>query len=146
MNQTTLNNEYNPKDIETKWQQIWYQSGIYQIDLDTARKPFYNLMMFPYPSAEGLHVGNVYSFTGADTYGRFKAMQGHDVFEPIGFDAFSIHSENYALKINQHPRQLITRNIPKFAGQLHRLGLALTGHGLSILLNRNTIDGTSGCL
>ena len=56
-------------------------------------------MMFPYPSAEGLHVGNIFAFTGADIYGRFQRLQGYDVFEPIGFDAFGIHSENYALKV-----------------------------------------------
>ena len=55
-------------------------------------RPFYNLMMFPYPSAEGLHVGNLFAFTGNDIYGRFQRLQGHDVFEPIGFDAFGIHS------------------------------------------------------
>ena len=62
--------------IETKWQERWLKDLIYSPDLDKAKKPFYNLMMFPYPSAEGLHVGNMYAFTGADTYGRFMRMQG----------------------------------------------------------------------
>ena len=68
-------------------------------DLDRAERPFYALMMFPYPSAEGLHVGNLFAFTGNDIYGRFQRLQGHDVFEPMGYDAFGIHSENYALKV-----------------------------------------------
>ena len=63
-------------------------TGDFVMDLDAAKKPFYNLMMFPYPSAEGMHVGNMYAFTGADVYGRFQRMQGRDVFEPIGLDGF----------------------------------------------------------
>ena len=66
-------------------------------------RPFYALMMFPYPSAEGLHVGNLFAFTGNDIYGRFQRLQGHTVFEPLGFDAFGIHSENFALKVGTHP-------------------------------------------
>ena len=79
-------------------------------------------MMFPYPSAEGLHVGNIYAFTGADVFGRFKRMQGHDVFEPIGFDAFGIHSENFALKSGVHPTALIPANVANFRRQLRRIG------------------------
>ena len=93
--------KYNPQKIEKKWQKIWRESRIYEPDFvanpfDSAqgKKPFYNLMMFPYPSAEGLHVGNMYAFTGSDVYGRMKRMQGYDVFEPIGLDGFGIHSEN----------------------------------------------------
>src|SRR3989344_4617572 len=99
-------NKYNHSEIESKWQKAWQKSRIYEPDLiasrRTAKKPFYNLMMFPYPSAEGLHVGNVYAFVGSDIYGRFKRMQGLDVFEPIVLDGFGIHSENFALKIGAH--------------------------------------------
>ncbi len=80
-------------------------------------------MMFPYPSAEGLHVGNVYAFTGADIYGRFMAMQGRAVFEPMGFDAFGIHSENFAIKQGVHPSKLTARNVKRFREtQLQRIG------------------------
>src|SRR6185436_5046672 len=94
--------KYRPTPIEEKWQKRWAENGTNSFtdeQLRNAQKPFHNLMMFPYPSAEGLHVGNLYAFTGADIYGRFRRMQGDDVFEPFGFDAFGIHSENYALKI-----------------------------------------------
>src|SRR5207249_599536 len=74
------------------------------------------------PSAEGLHVGNMFAFTGADIYGRFKRLSGHDVFEPIGFDAFGIHSENYAIAIGTHPGKLIPQNIETFRRQLRRFG------------------------
>src|SRR3982074_377761 len=90
--------------------------------LDRAARPFYNLMMFPYPSAEGLHVGNMFAFTGADIYGRFKRLNGYDVFEPIGYDAFGIHSENYALSVGTHPAKLIPQNIATFRRQLKRFG------------------------
>src|SRR5262245_7712510 len=79
---------YDARGIEERWQAEWQRTRLYDADLRGAARPFYNLMMFPYPSAEGLHVGNMYAFTGADIYGRLVAMQGRDVFEPIGFDAF----------------------------------------------------------
>ena len=75
-------------------------------------------MMFPYPSAEGLHVGNMFAFTGGDVFGRFQRLRGYDVFEPIGFDAFGIHSENYAIKLGINPAELIPRNIANFRRQL----------------------------
>jgi leucyl-tRNA synthetase len=114
--------EYQPGPVEAKWQARWAERGTNEPDLDGAKRPFYNLMMFPYPSAEGLHVGNFFAFTGSDVYGRFKRLQGHDVFEPIGFDAFGIHSENFAIKVGMHPAQLIPRNIENFRRQLVRLG------------------------
>lgn len=113
---------YRPDQVEAKWQARWAERRTNEPDLDRAEKPFYNLMMFPYPSAEGLHVGNFFAFTGADVYGRFKRLQGHDVFEPIGFDAFGIHSENFAIKVGLHPAELIPRNIANFRRQLTRLG------------------------
>src|SRR5688500_19720327 len=81
------------------------------------------LMMFPYPSAEGLHVGNLFAFVGNDIYGRFQRLQGHNVFEPLGYDAFGIHSENYALKVGKHPTELIPQNSANFRRQLERAGL-----------------------
>src|SRR5512134_2843321 len=113
---------YDPQAVEAKWQARWAERRTNEPDLDRAARPFYNLMMFPYPSAEGLHVGNMFAFTGSDTYGRFKRLQGHDVFEPIGFDAFGIHSENHAIKVGVHPAELIPRNIATFTRQLTRIG------------------------
>ncbi len=116
--------KYKPEEIEHKWQDKWRAEKIYQPDLKHARHPFYNLMMFPYPSAEGLHVGNMYAFTGSDVYGRFKRMQGYDVFEPIGLDGFGIHSENYALKIGGHPMRVAERTQENFYTQLKMTGNA----------------------
>jgi leucyl-tRNA synthetase len=114
---------YDPGAIERKWQRLWQERGTNNTDLARAQRPFYALMMFPYPSAEGLHVGNLFAFTGNDIYGRFQRLIGHNVFEPLGYDAFGIHSENYALKVGQHPMELIPRNIANFRRQLERAGL-----------------------
>ena len=116
---------YDPKRIEEKWQKRWAERGTNtwtDAALRGASRPFFNLMMFPYPSAEGLHVGNMYAFTGADVYGRWRKLSGDDVFEPIGFDAFGIHSENFALKMGVNPMDLIPRNIRNFTRQLRRIG------------------------
>jgi leucyl-tRNA synthetase len=116
---------YDPAVVEKKWQTRWEERGTNHTDLDGGARPFYALMMFPYPSAEGLHVGNLFAFTGNDIYGRFQRLQGHTVFEPMGFDAFGIHSENYALKVGIHPGELIPRNIGNFRRQLKRAGLMI---------------------
>jgi leucyl-tRNA synthetase len=105
---------YNPNEIEARWQDIWYRTRIYEPDIQRAPRPYYNLMMFPYPSAAGLHIGNLFAFVGSDIHGRFMAMNGRDVFEPIGFDAFGIHSENYAIKQGINPRILTARNVERF--------------------------------
>ena len=114
---------YDPAFVESKWQERWLVSGTNHTDLAGAKKPFYALMMFPYPSAEGLHVGNLFAFTGNDIFARFQRLQGYDVFEPLGYDAFGIHSENYALKVGEHPSELIPSNIRNFRRQLERAGL-----------------------
>ncbi len=116
---------YDPAAIERKWQERWEKRGTNNTDLVAGVRPFYALMMFPYPSAEGLHVGNLFAFTGNDVYGRFQRLQGHTVFEPLGFDAFGIHSENFALKVGTHPADLIPKNIDNFRRQLKRAGLMI---------------------
>src|SRR3990167_2506005 len=113
---------YNPLEIEKKWSARWEKEKTFKVDLKKAKKPFYNLMMFPYPSGEGLHVGHVYAFGGSDSFGRLKKMQGKDVFEPMGFDSFGIHSENYAIKKGIHPKVLIKKNTDNFREQLKSLG------------------------
>jgi leucyl-tRNA synthetase len=121
----TESNAYSPAEVERKWQARWDErgtNGYTPAELSSASSPYYNLMMFPYPSAEGLHVGNIYAFTGADVHGRYQRLLGKHVFEPMGFDAFGIHSENFALKIGVHPMDLIPKNIENFTRQLRRIG------------------------
>jgi len=121
--ETPVRMPYDHTTVEAKWQQRWEKEGIHEVSLTHSQKPYYNLMMFPYPSAEGLHVGNVYAFTGTDIHGRFMAMNGHDVFEPMGFDAFGIHSENYAIQMGIHPKILTARNVERFREtQLKKIG------------------------
>lgn len=113
---------YQHQSAEQKWRERWASAKLDVADIIAAKRPFYNLMMFPYPSAEGLHVGNMYAFTGSDIYGRFKRMQGYDVFEPIGLDGFGIHSENYALKIGRHPMDHAKITQKNYYNQLHKIG------------------------
>ena len=114
---------YDPSAVESRWRARWADLRTNQVDLAHGAKPFYALMMFPYPSAEGLHVGNLFAFTGCDIYARFQRLQGHTVFEPLGYDAFGIHSENFALKVGKHPMELIPSNIANFRRQLDAAGL-----------------------
>jgi leucyl-tRNA synthetase len=116
---------YDANAVEARWRAEWERRGTNTFSdatLRAAQEPFYNLMMFPYPSAEGLHIGNIYAFTGADVHGRYWRLRGKTVFEPIGFDAFGIHSENYALKVGTNPNDLIPRNVANFTRQLKRIG------------------------
>ena len=122
---------YDPSAVEAKWRERWDARGTNAPDLAGGARPYYQLMMFPYPSAEGLHVGNLFAFTGADVHGRFMRLQGHTVFEPLGFDAFGIHSENYALKVGAHPMTMTPRNVANFRRQLGRAGLMVDwGHSV----------------
>ncbi len=114
--------KFKPADFEAKWQKKWESDKVFSPDIDTAKKPYYNLMMFPYPSAEGMHVGNMYAHTGADIHGRFRRMQGNDVFEPIGLDGFGIHSENYAMKVGRHPKEQAEISEKNFYRQMHATG------------------------
>lgn len=114
--------KYDHKTIEPKWQKIWLKKGIFSPDLDKAKDPFYNLFMFPYPSAEGMHAGHALSSTGSDIFGRFMRMNGKDVFQPMGYDSFGIHSENYAIKIGEHPQTMLDRAIKHYEEQFKSFG------------------------
>ena len=115
---------YDPHEIEARWQAAWDDAGLYEVD-DDAVDPatlHYNLVEFPYPSAEGLHVGHVFKYAGADVLGRMRRMQGRTVFQPMGWDSFGINAENYALKIGEHPATVIERTTVRFRNQLRAVG------------------------
>jgi leucyl-tRNA synthetase len=117
---------YDVRSIEDRWRRRWEADGFGRLNLDRvdpARK-LYNLVEFPYPSAEGLHVGHVFKYSGADAFGRYQRMRGREVFQPIGFDAFGIHTENFALRLDQHPLDLTARTTERFRAQLSRGGMA----------------------
>lgn len=109
-------------DIEKRWQGKWRESKLFNAKIGQGKKIFFNLWMFPYPSAEGLHAGHAFSSTGSDVYGRFMRMAGYEVFQPIGYDSFGIHSENFALKIKDHPKNMIERTTKYYEKQLKSLG------------------------
>lgn len=117
---------YDFHEIEQRWRQRWEELGVYRVDLDAVNRAelFYNLVEFPYPSAEGLHVGHIFKYSGADAYGRYQRMRGRKVFQPIGFDAFGIHTENYALKVGRNPMALTRETTEAFRAQLSRGGMA----------------------
>ncbi len=113
---------YNPSSVEAKWRKKWEDAKAYEVDLAKAKNPFYSLVMFPYPSGDKLHVGHWYNYGPADSYSRFKRMQGNDVFAPFGFDAFGLPAENYAIKTGVHPSKSITENVQTMIEQLKRIG------------------------
>ena len=115
--------KYNPNKIEKKWAKKWIEEKTFFVNLEEANKPYYALFMFPYPSAEGLHIGNFYAFTCVDVMAKYKKLKGFDSFEPMGFDAFGIHSENYALKIKETPKKMLQRTTENFKEQIINAGL-----------------------
>lgn len=117
--------EFRPENFERKWQEKWESDKVFSPSLLADSNAFMNLMMFPYPSAEGLHVGNMYAQTGADVYGRLKRMQGYSVFEPMGLDGFGIHSENYALKVGVHPIKQAEITQKRFYQQMKSIGTSI---------------------
>ena len=114
--------KYDHAKIEKKWQEKWEKEKIYFPDLSRPDNKYYNLWMFPYPSAEGLHAGHAFASTGSDVFGRFMRMHGKDVFQPIGYDSFGIHSENYAIKIGEDPHKVVRRTTKHYEEQMRSLG------------------------
>lgn len=114
--------EYDAKTIERKWQTIWEEKKCYQTNMDDIEKKLYCLVMFPYPSGEKLHIGHWYNFGPVDTWARFKKMQGYNVFEPMGYDAFGLPAENFAIKKGMHPAESTVENITYFRKQLKAIG------------------------
>ena len=117
-----MKKKYDYKSIEAKWRKSWESGAVYNPDINTSKPKFYNLWMFPYPSAEGLHAGHAFASTGSDVIGRFKRMNGNEVFQPIGYDSFGIHSENFAIKTGKQPQSLIKATTLNYERQLRSLG------------------------
>lgn len=115
---------YNFKNVEEKWQKKWYDEGTFNAKNDYSMKKWFGLIEFPYPSGQGLHVGHPRSYTALDIIARKKRMQGYNVLYPIGFDAFGLPAENYAIKNHVHPRITTQQNINHFREQLKSLGFS----------------------
>jgi len=115
---------YNFKEIEKKWQEYWQQHDTFKASNDSDKEKFYYLVEFPYPSGSGLHVGHVRSYTALDAMARKKRMQGYNVLYPIGWDAFGLPAEQYAIKNHIHPSLAVEENIKVFKGQIQSLGIS----------------------
>ncbi len=117
-----MTNKYQANEIEKKWQNVWKKEKLYLPNIKIGKNKFYNLWMFPYPSGEGLHAGHAFASTGSDIFGRYQRMNGKEVFQPIGYDSFGIHSENFAIKIGEHPEEMLKRTTKNYERQLRSLG------------------------
>ncbi|MBQ9229131.1 MAG: leucine--tRNA ligase [Eubacterium sp.] len=115
---------YNFKEIESKWQKIWEEKGTFHAVDNADKKKFYALVEFPYPSGAGMHVGHIKAYSGLEVVSRKRRLQGYNVLFPIGFDAYGLPTENYAIKTGIHPRKVTDMNIAKFTSQLKRVGFS----------------------
>lgn len=116
--------EYNHKEIEPRIRRQWKESGIYHVDIDPSKPKFYVLDMFPYPSGAGLHVGHPLGYISSDIFARYKRMQGFNVLHPMGFDAYGLPAEQYAIRTGQHPEVTTRTNIARYCEQLDNVGLS----------------------
>lgn len=114
--------EYNFRAIEQKWQEYWRENKTYKTETDTSKPKYYVLDMFPYPSGAGLHVGHPLGYIASDIYSRFKRQQGYNVLHPMGYDAFGLPAEQYAIQTGQHPAVTTARNIARYREQLDKIG------------------------
>ena len=116
--------KYNHKAVEEKWQKIWEDKGVFHASDDTEKEKFYALIEFPYPSGQGLHVGHPRPYTALDTVARKRRLEGYNVLYPIGWDAFGLPTENYAIKNHIHPEIVTKKNISRFKKQIQSLGIS----------------------
>ena len=116
--------EYNFKEIEGKWQAAWREQGIYRVEVDSSKPKFYVLDMFPYPSGAGLHVGHPLGYIASDIYTRYKRLCGFNVLHPMGYDAFGLPAEQYAIQTGQHPAVTTEENIARYRSQMDKIGFS----------------------
>ncbi|MCQ2345618.1 MAG: leucine--tRNA ligase [Paludibacteraceae bacterium] len=114
--------DYNFQEIEQQWQAEWEKAEVYKVDNHSDREPFYVLDMFPYPSGAGLHVGHPLGYIASDIYSRYKRLQGFNVLHPMGFDAYGLPAEQYAIQTGQHPEKTTNENIARYISQLKKIG------------------------
>ena len=116
--------EYNHKDIESRWQESWRNNGTYKVEIDRSKPKFYVLDMFPYPSGAGLHVGHPLGYIASDIYSRYKRLKGFNVLHPMGYDAYGLPAEQYAIQTGQHPEKTTNVNIARYREQLDKIGFS----------------------
>lgn len=136
--------EYNFREIEKKWQQRWVERKTYKVVEDESKKKFYVLNMFPYPSGAGLHVGHPLGYIASDIYARYKRLQGFNVLNPMGYDAYGLPAEQYAIQTGLHPAVTTAANIARYREQLDKIGFRSTGIVRYVRANLDIITGHSG--
>nr|HPI71502.1 class I tRNA ligase family protein [Tenuifilaceae bacterium] len=114
--------DYNFAEIEKKWQQYWKEHETYRVEINRAKPKYYVLDMFPYPSGAGLHVGHPLGYIASDIYSRYKRLKGFNVLHPMGYDAFGLPAEQYAIQTGQHPAITTDNNIKRYREQLDKIG------------------------
>lgn len=116
--------DYNFREIEKRWQKYWVENGTYKVTEDSSKPKFYVLDMFPYPSGAGLHVGHPLGYIASDIYSRYKRLQGFNVLHPMGYDAYGLPAEQYAIQTGQHPAVTTENNINRYREQLDKIGFS----------------------
>jgi len=134
---------YNFKEIEKKWQNYWDKNNSFKTSDDMSKKKFYGLVEFPYPSGAGMHVGHIKAYSGLEVIARKRRMEGYNVLFPIGFDAFGLPTENYAIKTKTHPRIVTDNNIKRFTEQLKKVGFSFD-FSRAIHQKKNITNGHNG--
>ena len=115
---------YIPDSIEQKWKNKWKETNTYVVEADTSKPKYYILDMFPYPSGAGLHVGHPLGYIASDIYSRYKRLKGFNVLHPMGFDAFGLPAEQYAIQVGKHPETITEENIVTYRNQLDNIALS----------------------
>ena len=116
--------EYNFREIEKKWHEYWIANKVYKVEKNTDKPKYYVLDMFPYPSGAGLHVGHPLGYIASDIYSRYKRLQGFNVLHPMGYDAYGLPAEQYAIQTGQHPEVTTKKNIARYREQMDKIGFS----------------------
>ena len=116
--------EYNFQEIEQRWRKAWADEALYHTEIEKDKPKYYVLNMFPYPSGAGLHVGHPLGYIASDIYARYKRLKGFNVLNPMGYDAYGLPAEQYAIQTGQHPAVTTERNIARYREQLDRIGFS----------------------
>ena len=139
--------EYNFREIEKKWQQYWRDQHTYQSEINTGKPKYYVLDMFPYPSGAGLHVGHPLGYIASDIFARYKRLNGFNVLHPMGYDAYGLPAEQYAIQTGQHPEVTTVKNIARYREQLEKIGFCYDwNREVRTLAILNTTSGRNGHL
>ena len=116
--------EYNFREIEKKWHEYWIANKVYKVEKNADKPKYYVLDMFPYPSGAGLHVGHPLGYIASDIYSRYKRLQGFNVLHPMGYDAYGLPAEQYAIQTGQHPEVTTKKNIARYREQMDKIGFS----------------------